>query len=105
MTLTFQRSLNGADGLVLEPSAAAPRVEETAQLREQRQQAGSILVDLYRYLCEHAVRQPLLAPAVSVLRDAVVQHRARAQDPLRGPRAVYAAIQDVRRNDPSLPPL
>lgn len=106
MALTFRRSPGGADDAgAFRPLQSAPPSPQDAQAQALRQQAGTILVALFRYLREHAVRQPLLAPAVTALRDAVVQHRTQGTaDPLNGARLVLEQIRRARQADPSLPP-
>jgi hypothetical protein len=113
MAISFRRGGDTATRTVTPASAPvpAPRVDPTAvgapapaAADPQRALAASVLVDLYGYLQTHAEQHLALAPAIPALRDAVAAYRTgQAADPLAGPRAVYAVIEQARSVDPSIP--
>ena len=85
-------------------AAAAVSPQTAATVSEQRSHAGAVLVELFQYLDANAEAHPALAPAISLLASAVAQWRTgTSADPFAGVRAVYDAIQSVRRDDPSVP--
>ena len=118
MAITFTRADSGNTTVApagLVPFTAAPPVpvvaaaaavspQAAAALTQQRDNAGAILVDLFRYLETHAEAHPALVPAIPVLSSAVAEWRAgTSPDAFAGARAVYQAIQAGRRSDPALP--
>ena len=111
MTLTWNRQAAAAARGTVAPATLAPATSTAAGVlpqaavpAEQRRQAAGLLRDLYDYLLANAEQHPRLAGAIPVLSSAVAEYRAGlAQDPFGGARAVYAAIEAVRRGDPSIP--
>ncbi|HEV7653816.1 MAG TPA: hypothetical protein VGP36_03640 [Mycobacteriales bacterium] len=112
MSFTWNREAAAASGhlvsaaSVLAPLAApAPTwsMQDVAGA-EQRAKAGLLLSQLYGYLRDNAETHPHLAVAIPLLSSAIADYRAGlGPDPVAGVRAVYAAIEDVRRGDPAVP--
>lgn len=72
--------------------------------QQQRDRAGKILVDLYKYLSDNVRQHPVLVPQIAMLSSAVAEYRTgQAPDPLSGARGVYTAIQTARQSDPTAP--
>jgi hypothetical protein len=85
-------------------AAATVSPQAAAAMTQQRDTAGAILVDLFRYLETHAEAHPAVVPAIPVLSSAVAEWRAgTSPDAFAGARRVYQAIQAARRSDPALP--
>lgn len=85
-------------------AAAAVSPQAAATVTQQRDTAGAILVDLFRYLETHAEGHPGLVPAIPLLSSAVAEWRAgTSPDVFAGARKVYQAILAARRTDPALP--
>lgn len=118
MAITFSRSASGnttvqpatvmpASARTLPPVVAAAATvspQAAATLTQQRDTAGAILVDLYRYLEKHAETHPALVATIPVLSSAIAEWRAgTSPDAFAGAKTVYQAIQAARRSDPSLP--
>jgi hypothetical protein len=116
MTITWNRQAAAAAGQIVTAAAVAapaatPPGQSTTTFRpqdaaaaQQRAKAGLLLSQLYGYLRDNAEQHPRLAAAIPLLSSAVADYRTgRAQDPIAGVRSVYAAIETVRRADPSIP--
>jgi hypothetical protein len=110
MSFTWNRESAAAAGQIVTAAAvAAPTAVPTWTApdpagAEQRAKAGELLSQLYGYLRDNAVQHPELATAIPLLSSAIADHRSgQGADPVAGARAVYAAIENVRRGDPSIP--
>jgi hypothetical protein len=111
MLYTWSRQADTAHNQVVGAATAAPAATTAAPFSPQaavptegRAQAGALLVELFEYLRANAEQHPALADAIPMLTAAVADFRTgQANDPFAGPRAVYAAIENARRRDPSIP--
>jgi hypothetical protein len=117
MTITWNRQAAAAAGQIVSaaavaapPAAPGPGTTTTifspqdAAAAQQRAKSGLLLSQLYGYLRDNAEQHPRLAAAIPLLSSAVAEYRTgQAQDPIAGVRSVYAAIETVRRADPSIP--
>lgn len=101
MAITFTKPATvsvASAGPPVAPAAANP-ADDAA-----RSQAGRLLVDLFRYLEQHAVEHPALLSAIAGLREAVAEYRSSTPAAtLDGVRRVVALINQARFVDAALP--
>jgi hypothetical protein len=101
MAITFTKPATvsvASAGPTVAPSAASP-ADDAA-----RAQAGRMIVDLFRYLEQHAVDHPALLSAITGLREAVAEYRSgTTAATLDGVRKVVVLINQARFLDAALP--